>query len=92
MERGGAGYTVVLIYVRHFQPVELAVLLQELPLYLDGLTVPLRLRTHAEVQGYLLRSFAGAVPLVLGIAYSSSGTNSEGSTSRALAILRMVEG
>jgi hypothetical protein len=36
-------------------------LLQELALYLNGIALPLLSRTDAEVQGYLLRGFAGAV-------------------------------
>jgi hypothetical protein len=51
VQRNGARYAVVRIHIYDFQPVETAVLLQELALYLDGLAVSLLLGGNAHVQG-----------------------------------------
>src|SRR5215217_9057771 len=88
MKRDGARDAVVGVYARHLHLVEPTVLIQELALDLDGLAVSLLLGAYAQQQPYSLR--LGAVRARHG--YSSSDTNSDGSTSRALAILRMVEG
>jgi hypothetical protein len=61
VKRDGARDAIVLINVRNLEFVEVAVLLQELPLYLDGLPIPLLLGAYAQVEGDPLRSSAGAV-------------------------------
>jgi hypothetical protein len=54
MQRNGARYAVVRVQLCDFQPVETAVLLQELALYLDGFAVALLLGGNAHVQGNAL--------------------------------------